>query len=118
MASQTNSKTEVISLTEKAAKKIRAQLERDGIPDGCLRLKVSAGGCSGMNYEFEFAKSPQLTDQIVESGGVKAAVDAKAAFFIKGSTVDWHQTLMEAGFRVKNPNATASCNCGTSFSTF
>lgn len=118
MASPTSSKKETVVLTEKAAAKIKRQLEKDGNPGGCLRIKVSAGGCSGMNYEFEFAKSPQLTDTVVESRGVTVAVDAKAAFFINGSTVDWHQTLMEAGFRVKNPNATASCNCGTSFSTF
>lgn len=117
MASPTSSKA-VVALTEKAVNKVRAQLQKDGMPGGCLRIKVSAGGCSGMNYEFEFAERPGLTDQISETGGVTVAVDPKAVFFINGSTVDWHQTLMEAGFRVKNPNATASCNCGTSFSTF
>lgn len=118
LISSKETSSQIVSLSEKAVKKVRAQLEKDGMPNGCLRIKVSAGGCSGMNYEFEFAKSPELTDQVAETDGVTVAIDPKAVLFINGSIVDWHQTLMEAGFRVKNPNATASCNCGTSFSTF
>jgi iron-sulfur cluster assembly accessory protein len=100
----------VVSLTPKAVGKV----EKHG---GLLRIHVSAGGCSGMNYEFSFAPS-ESNDTVVEQDGVKIAIDPKAVLFIRGSEIDWHQTLMEAGFRVKNPNATASCNCGTSFSTF
>ncbi len=113
MASQTSSNNveQIVSLTEKALVKVRKH-------EGCLRIKISAGGCSGMNYEFEFAANPEFTDEVITLGDVTVAVDPKAVAFIKGSTIDWHQTLMEAGFRVNNPNATASCNCGTSFSTF
>ncbi|PCI39326.1 MAG: iron-sulfur cluster assembly accessory protein [Elusimicrobia bacterium] len=118
MANPTSSDSKVVSLTEKAVEKIRRQLEKDEMPGGCLRIKVSAGGCSGMNYEFEFVKGPEFTDEISETDGVTVAIDPKAVALIKGSTLDWHQTLMEAGFRITNPNATASCNCGTSFSTF
>ena len=108
----------MVTLTEKAAAKVLRQLDSDKIPGGCLRVKVSAGGCSGMNYEFEFAPAPAEGDQVSRQHGATLAVDKKALLFINGSVVDWHQTLMEAGFRVKNPNATAACNCGTSFSTF
>ena len=104
-----------VSLTDKAVAKIQSQLSKDGKPDGCLRLSVSAGGCSGMNYDFAFSAAPEEGDTVFETGGVKLAIAKNALFFINGSKIDWHQSLMEAGFRVANPNATAACNCGTSF---
>lgn len=108
----------MVTLSPKAAAKVKAELAKQGRPGGCLRLKVLSGGCSGMSYEFGFADAPEAGDKISEQDGAKLAVDAKALLFVNGSTVEWHQTMMESGFRVKNPNATASCNCGTSFSTF
>jgi len=107
----------MVKITDGAAKKIKAQLEKDGRPDGCLRLSVSSGGCAGMNYVFDFSDAPHDGDKVSEVEGVKLAVDPKAFFFVDGSEVDWLQTMMESGFRVKNPNATSACNCGVSFTT-
>lgn len=107
----------MVKLTPKAAQKVKDRLNAEGKPDGCLRLSVSSGGCAGMNYVFDFSDAPQEGDKIVEAGGARLAVAAKAWFFIDGSEIDWHQTMMESGFRVKNPNATSACNCGVSFTT-
>ncbi len=107
----------MVALTSKAADKIKATLGKEGRPKGCLRLGVSSGGCSGMNYVFKYADAPKEGDKITEFEGAVLAVDAKAHTFVDGSTVDYHKTLMESGFRVKNPNATTSCNCGVSFTT-
>lgn len=108
----------MVKLTPKAAERVRATLAREGRPGGCLRLRVSAGGCSGMSYAFEFVDAPQPGDTVSEQDGARLAVDPKAFLFVNGSEVDWHQTLMESGFRVRNPNAVHTCNCGTSFSAF
>lgn len=108
----------MVQLTPKAAERVRATLSREGRPGGCLRLRVAAGGCSGMSYAFEFADAPQAGDTVSERDGARLAVDPKAFLFVNGSEVDWHQTLMESGFRVRNPNAVHTCNCGTSFSAF
>ena len=107
----------MVSLTEKAAAKVKAQFDKDGRPAGCLRMKVTAGGCSGMNYDFEFAAQPQDSDQVAQFHGATLAIDKKALSFVDGAVIDWHQSLMESGFRVKNPKATSACNCGTSFTT-
>ena len=106
----------MVSLTPKAAQQVKSRLA--GKADGVLRLKVASGGCSGMSYEFVFADKAEPGDKVFEADGAKLAVEAKALFFVNGSVVDWHQTLMESGFKVRNPNATSSCSCGTSFSTF
>jgi iron-sulfur cluster assembly protein len=106
----------MVTLTPKAAAQVKSRLT--GKAGGVLRLKVAAGGCSGMSYEFAIQDAPEPGDKVFETDGAKLAVDPKALFFVKGSVVDWHQTLMESAFKVTNPNATASCSCGTSFSTF
>lgn len=105
----------MVKLTPKAAGQVKARLAKDGRPGGVLRLQVAAGGCSGMSYEFAYADAPADGDKVFESDGARLAVDAKAFFFVNGSTVDWHQTLMESAFKVTNPNAASSCSCGTSF---
>ena len=107
----------MISLTPKAAQRIKAQVQKQGLSEGFLRLRVSSGGCSGMNYAFEFTDKPLPGDLVSELDGAKIAVDPKSDFFLNGSIVDWVQSLMESRFAVKNPNAATSCNCGTSFST-
>ncbi len=106
----------MITLTERAAKKIQALASKKGLQP-VLRVKVGAGGCSGMSYEFVVAEVVAKDDLVHEAFGAKAVVDPKADFFIGGSQVDYEDTLMKSGFVVKNPQATSSCSCGTSFST-
>src|SRR4051794_12271731 len=106
----------MITLTQNAAKKIVALAEKKGQPP-ILRVKVGAGGCSGMSYEFVVCDAVTADDQVFEAFGAKTAVDPKADFFIGGSVVDYEESLMASGFVVKNPQAVSSCSCGKSFST-
>jgi iron-sulfur cluster assembly accessory protein len=106
----------MVKLTPKAAQRVQALLEREGKTGGLLRLKVVSGGCSGMSYEFELAGQPKSGDLLSETDGVRVAVDAKADKFVDGAVIDYIQTLMKQGFEVKNPKASSSCSCGTSFS--
>jgi iron-sulfur cluster assembly accessory protein len=106
----------MITLTERAAKKIVALASKKGLPP-VLRVKVGSGGCSGMSYEFVVAAEVAPGDLVHEAFGAKAVVDPKADFFIGGSQVDYEESLMKSGFTVINPQATSSCSCGKSFST-
>ena len=106
----------MITLTERAAKKIVALASKKGLPP-VLRVKVGAGGCSGMSYEFVVADEVAPTALGHEAFGAKTVGDPKAEFVIGGSQVDYEESLMKSGFTVKNPQATSSCSCGKSFST-
>ncbi len=106
----------MITLTERAAKKIQALASKKGLAP-VLRVKVGSGGCSGMSYEFVVADEVKSDDLVHEAFGAKTVVDPKADFFIGGSQVDYEESLMKSGFTVKNPQATSSCSCGKSFST-
>lgn len=106
----------MITLTERAAKKIASLASKKGGP-ATLRVKVGSGGCSGMSYEFALCDEPTKDDQVHEAFGAKTIVDPKADFFIGGSQVDYEETMMKSGFVVKNPQATSTCSCGKSFST-
>jgi len=106
----------MITLTERAAKKIVALAAKKGEAP-VLRVKVGSGGCSGMSYEFVVAAEIGKEDLVHEAFGAKTVVDPKADFFIGGSQVDYEESLMKSGFVVKNPQATSTCSCGKSFST-
>ncbi|MBI4056290.1 MAG: iron-sulfur cluster assembly accessory protein [Elusimicrobia bacterium] len=107
----------MIILTSQAASKIKELAQKQNKPHGFLRLRVTSGGCSGLSYEFEISENTTQDDRVVEQEGAKLAVDNKSYFFVNGSVIDYVQNLMKSGFEVKNPNATSSCSCGTSFST-
>ncbi|MBI4424250.1 MAG: iron-sulfur cluster assembly accessory protein [Elusimicrobia bacterium] len=106
----------VISLTPGAARKVVALLEKQGKPQGWLRLRVSSGGCSGLNLEYQLTDEKGADDKVYESNGARLLVDPKSEFFLFGSVVDYESSLMKSGFVIKNPNATSTCGCGTSFS--
>jgi iron-sulfur cluster assembly protein len=106
----------MISLTENAARKVRALLEKTGQPNAALRLRVTSGGCSGMEYKIEpDANPPKPTDTVVETRGIKVYMDAKGLLYMAGSELDYVTSLMNSGFKIKNPQAVAECSCGQSF---
>lgn len=106
----------MITLSESAVKQIKRIREDENKPDGGLRVAVVGGGCSGMSYKLEFQNEPQANDKIFEQDGIKVFVDPKSFLYIKGLTLDYQGGLNGTGFSFKNPNASKSCGCGTSFS--
>ena len=106
----------MVSLTAKAAEQLRSALAQQGKPNGFLRVRVTAGGCSGLNTELEITDQAQPGDQVFESNGAKVVVDSKSEIFVDGSQVDYESSLMKSGFVLSNPNAKSTCSCGTSFS--
>lgn len=113
-----NEATPLMSLTTVAAGKIRRLLEEKNIPNHGLRVFVSGGGCSGMQYGMAFEETPQDGDLVVEDQGVKLIVDPVSIFYLEGSSIDYiEDDLMGGGFKIDNPNAVASCGCGHSFRT-
>jgi iron-sulfur cluster insertion protein len=111
-----NDRQPPIGLSEKAATRIAALIEQQGNPNLKLRLSVSGGGCSGFQYGFDFDDNQKDDDIVVERGGVTMLVDPMSLLYVSGSEVDFVEDLVGASFQVKNPNATASCGCGSSFS--
>ena len=106
----------LIKVSESAAKKVGALLQRQGRPNGVLRVAVVGGGCSGLQYKMDLQDQPANRDILVESGGIRVVVDPKSALYVTGSELDYVDALQEGGFKVKNPNAASSCSCGESFS--
>jgi iron-sulfur cluster assembly protein len=104
-----------VSISEAARERVntlRAQPDSQG---DWLRIGVRGGGCSGFSYFLDFVPSPESTDKIFEFGDVKLCVDRKSYLFLNGMEVDFEQTLAKTGFVFKNPNASSTCSCGTSF---
>lgn len=106
-----------VTLSERAAEEIRGLLERQGKADAALRVFVSGGGCSGLNYGMAIDDSVEEGDFIYNCHGVKVVVDPLSINYIKGASVDYVEDMMGGGFKIDNPNAVRSCGCGSSFST-
>ncbi len=108
--------TAVLAVTDKAVRKVRALAEREGRVGTCLRLRVVAGGCSGFSYELSFADAPEADDHVVEAEGLRVLVDPRSAPIVRGSTLDFNESLLGGGLKVVNPQAIHECACGESFS--
>ena len=106
-----------VTLSERAAEEIRGLLERQGKADAALRVFVSGGGCSGLNYGMAIDDSIEEGDFVYSCHGVKVVVDPLSVNYIKGASVDYVEDVMGGGFKIDNPNATRSCGCGSSFAT-
>jgi iron-sulfur cluster assembly accessory protein len=104
-----------VTITERAARRIGEILKTE--PTGAmLRLSVLGGGCSGFQYKFDVESSKADDDQAIERNGVTMLVDSVSLQYLAGSEVDFVEDLIGASFKVNNPQAKASCGCGTSFS--
>jgi iron-sulfur cluster assembly protein len=101
----------LIKVTPSAAEKVNSLLVKQGRAGGVLRVAVIGGGCSGLQYKMDLQDQPAHRDILVESSGIRVVVDPKSALYVTGSELDYVEAL-QGGFKVKNPNAAASCSCG------
>jgi iron-sulfur cluster assembly accessory protein len=107
--------TASVTVTERAAERI-AQIVSNEPANIMLRVSVEGGGCSGFEYHFDLVPNPEPEDILIEHAGAKVLVDSLSLTYLAGSEIDYVDDLMSASFKIKNPNATAACGCGTSFS--
>ena len=105
-----------VSLSATAAQRIAALIAAEGNPALMLRLAVSGGGCSGFQYGFSFDDARNEDDRVFERDGVRLLVDSTSLDLLGGAEVDFVEDLVGAAFQVRNPNASSSCGCGSSFS--
>jgi len=103
-----------LTLSPAAARRVAAIADKQGQP-AILRLSVEGGGCSGFQYKFGLAEGPDAEDSVTETDGVRLVVDPMSLDLIAGCVVDYVESLGGAAFRVENPQAAASCGCGSSF---
>ncbi|MCC6613484.1 MAG: iron-sulfur cluster insertion protein ErpA [Anaerolineae bacterium] len=114
---QTFEEEVVLTVTPAANQMIKTLLSQRSIPDHALRVFVSGGGCSGLQYGMAFEPSPREFDAVVENEGVRLVVDPTSLMYLRGAVIDYVDSLMGGGFRIDNPNAVSSCGCGHSFKT-
>lgn len=107
----------ILTVSSSAVQVIRTLLEQRQIPNHALRVFVSGGGCSGMQYGMAFEETPREFDKVVAVDGVRLIVDPTSLMYLQGATIDYVDSLMGGGFRIENPNAASSCGCGHSFRT-
>ena len=114
MITETSTPT-LINVSPNAAAKINELLSEEGKAGSGLRVFVQGGGCSGFQYGLMIEESGGDADQVFESNGVRLFVDPVSIAYLKGAEVDFVDTVTGGGFTIKNPNATSTCGCGSSF---
>lgn len=107
--------TETIEITPSALGVVRNLLIQKEVPDHGLRVFVSGGGCSGMQYGMALEAEPRPYDHVIERDGVKIFVDPTSMMYLNAATIDYEDSIMGGGFKIDNPNAVSSCGCGYSF---
>lgn len=113
--SQTYQLPKAITLTERAAARVKHIMAKSETPMLGVRLGVKNGGCAGMEYTMDYAEEQLPLDEMVEDKGVTIFIDPAAVMFIIGSEMDWSEDKFASSFTFKNPNETARCGCGESF---
>ncbi|HYA20932.1 MAG TPA: iron-sulfur cluster insertion protein ErpA [Burkholderiales bacterium] len=102
--------------TESAASKVKQLIDEEGNPDLKLRVFVTGGGCSGFQYGFTFDEVVNEDDTSMEKNGVTLLIDPMSFQYLAGAEIDYQESAEGAQFVIKNPNATSTCGCGSSFS--
>jgi len=112
-----NEMPSALVFTDAAAAKVRTLIDEEGNPDLKLRVFVSGGGCSGFQYGFTFDEVVNEDDTAMQKAGVTLLIDPMSYQYLAGAEIDYQEGLEGAQFVIKNPNATTTCGCGSSFST-
>jgi len=116
MATIETHETATLTLTERAADKVRTLMAQEPAGEAeVLRIAIQGGGCGGFEYALGFDRGATSDDAEYEYHGVKVVVDPASARYLKGATIDFVESLQESGFKIDNPNASGSCGCGHSF---
>ena len=102
--------------TDSAADKVKQLIDEDGNSDLKLRVFVTGGGCSGFQYGFTFEEASNADDTVMEKNGVSLLIDPMSYQYLVGAEIDYKEDLEGAQFIIRNPNATSTCGCGSSFS--
>jgi iron-sulfur cluster assembly accessory protein len=106
----------MITLTDKAAQAVKRFIDSSDAPIAGLRILISGGGCSGLQYGLRLEEQVANDDSVIDCGAVKVLVDPMSIGLLDGVKVDFVETIQGAGFQFENPNAASSCACGHSFS--
>ena len=112
-----NTTKEIVNITTFAAEKAKALMKDRDLEDAALRVFVTPGGCAGYEYGMAIAETVEVSDKLIENNGLKIVIDNAAVPLVNGMEIDYVDDIMKSGFTINNPNATASCKCGTSFKT-
>ncbi len=102
--------------TDSAANKVKSLIDEEGDPGLKLRVFVTGGGCSGFQYGFSFEDAVNEDDTVMEKNGVSLLIDPMSYQYLVGAEIDYKEDLEGAQFVIRNPNATTTCGCGSSFS--
>jgi iron-sulfur cluster assembly protein len=106
---------QIITLSDRAAQRIKKIMANVGESSIGVRIRVKSGGCAGMSYVMEYAKSSNSNDEVVEDKGVKVLIDPKAVMYLLGTEMDYKKDELSSTFVFKNPNEIERCGCGESF---
>ena len=106
---------QIITLSDKAAQRIKEIMANTKDPSIGVRIGVKSGGCAGMSYIMEYAKSSNSNDEVIEDKGVKVLIDPNAVMYLLGTEMDYKKEELSSTFVFKNPNETERCGCGESF---
>ena len=109
-------KNQKITITKKAASRLKNIIENEEDGNKGIRVTIDTGGCSGMSYKITFEGEQKEFDKVFDSHGVTIFCDVKSWIYVRGCEIDFSTDLLNGGFKVNNPNATRTCGCGISFS--
>lgn len=104
-----------VVVTPNAVRRIHYLRQKESRPEAALRLRIIAGGCSGMQYRMDLAETPRPSDAIIVAEDARVFVDPKSLVYLQGSTLDYEEDLLGGQFKITNPNAKHACSCGLSF---
>lgn len=107
----------MITITDQAVARIKAMMEEENDQDLKLRVGVAGGGCSGLSYSMGFDKEVQEGDTELNFSGLQVLIDKESAPLLRDVTIDYKENMLGGGFTIDNPNAIATCGCGSSFRT-